>query len=111
MRCQLVMQGQKIRRRNDWMNWILRAPPNQYSTSSGSSSPATPNHDYLTARMHNVGLGEGAGNHDSIRGQTRTEVVLSRSPPSGNLYNRSQVGEPDGEENVQATSNRESDQS
>ncbi|XP_008806121.1 la-related protein 1C-like [Phoenix dactylifera] len=104
------VQGEKIRRRNDWMNWILRAPPNQYSTSSGSSSPTTPNYDSLAARMHNVGLGEGAANHDRIWGQTHTEVVLSRSS-SENLNNQSQVGEPDGEENVHVTGNSESDRS
>ncbi|KAG1359443.1 la-related protein 1C [Cocos nucifera] len=102
------VQGEKIRRRNDWVNWILPSPPNQYSTSAGPSSPATSNHDSLAARMHNVALGEGAANHDNLRGQTRTEEVLSSSA-SGNQNDLSHVGEPNGEGNGQGTGHTESD--
>lgn len=101
------MQGEKIRRRNDWVNWILPSPPNQYSTS-GPSSPATPNYDSLAARMHNVGLREGAASHDSLRGQTRTREVPSSST-SGNQNDLSHVGEPYGEGNGQGTGYTESD--
>nr|XP_010941333.1 LOW QUALITY PROTEIN: la-related protein 1C-like [Elaeis guineensis] len=102
------VQGEKIRRRNDWVNWILPSPLNQYSTSAGPSSPATSNYDSLAARMHNVGLGEGAASHDSLQGQTHTEEVLSSSA-SGNQNDLSHFGEPNGEENGQGTGRTESD--
>ncbi|XP_008811609.2 la-related protein 1C-like [Phoenix dactylifera] len=102
------VQGENIRRRNDWVNWILPSRPNQYSTSSRPSSPATSNYDSLAAGMHNVGLGERAANPDNTRGQTWAEEVLSRSA-SGHQNDLSHVGEPNGKGNGQGTGHTESD--
>ncbi|XP_072960543.1 la-related protein 1C-like isoform X1 [Typha angustifolia] len=82
------VQDEKIRRRNDWMNWILPQPKNLTDAASALLSPATSNVDSLAIHFQTVGL-EGA--HDSsIKGSTRGEIVLSRSA-SGNLSNQVQV--------------------
>eukprot|EP00268_Persea_americana_P034084 TRINITY_DN3370_c1_g2_i2.p1 TRINITY_DN3370_c1_g2~~TRINITY_DN3370_c1_g2_i2.p1 ORF type:complete len:554 (-),score=111.63 TRINITY_DN3370_c1_g2_i2:1733-3394(-) len=71
------VQGDKIRKRNDWMNWLL-PPPNLYSAVM--SSPQSPNYDALVTQMQNVGL-EGASSYNTMHGpvDSHTEGVLTRS--------------------------------
>ncbi|CAL9130385.1 unnamed protein product [Musa acuminata var. zebrina] len=77
------VQGDKVRKRNDWMNWVL--PPGNVS----GQSPATLNSDNLAARLQSVGL-EGAAVWSSTRVPNHGERFLSRSA-SGNLRNQLQV--------------------
>lgn len=69
------VQGDKIRRRNDWSTWVLTT--GNQSGSSGSQSPtATANHDALTAQFHNVGLENSSSNHSIImRGSAETTTT------------------------------------
>ncbi|XP_065006651.1 la-related protein 1C-like isoform X1 [Musa acuminata AAA Group] len=88
---EVEVQGEKIRKRNDWMNWIL---------PSGQST-GTLNSDNLSARLRTVDL-EG----NSLRGNTGvpnySEVVLSRSA-SGNLRNQLQMAVNRNDANRRAT--------
>lgn len=71
------MQGDKIRRRNDWSNWLL--PPNSPSASN-VEPPGTLNFDNLAARIRVVGI-EGSAQQTGSRlpqGDAHHEV-LSRS--------------------------------
>lgn len=77
------VQGDKVRKRNDWMNWVL--PPSNVS----GQSPATLNSDNLAACLQSVGL-DGAAVWSSTRVPNHGERFLSRSA-SGNLRNQLQV--------------------
>ncbi|RRT78760.1 hypothetical protein B296_00009191 [Ensete ventricosum] len=77
------VQGDKVRKREDWINWVL--PPSNIS----SQSPATLNSDNLAAHLQSVGL-EGAANWSNTRIPNHGERFLSRSA-SGNLSNQLQV--------------------
>lgn len=104
------MQGEKIRKRNDWMNWVLPPSPNHFGIVPGLQSPATSDYETLVAQLQTVGL-EGASNHNSMRGPTHTEVVLIRSA-SGNLNNQLHVvGDLSGDGNGQVTGHINSDYS
>ncbi|XP_008809436.1 la-related protein 1C-like [Phoenix dactylifera] len=104
------VQGEKIRKRNDWMNWVLPPSPNHFGTVPGLQSPATSDYDTLVAQLQAVEL-EGASNHNSMRGSTHTEVVLIRSA-SGNLNNQLHVvGDLSGDGNGQVTGHINSDYS
>ncbi|XP_072954876.1 la-related protein 1C [Typha angustifolia] len=100
------LQGDKIRRRNDWMIWVLPQPEN--FTAAGPLSPATPNVDIVASRFRTVGL-EGASDHYSMR-STSGEVVLGRSA-SGHLNNQAQVVEGLHDGISQANEHNDSDQS
>nr|CAD1835717.1 unnamed protein product [Ananas comosus var. bracteatus] len=68
------LQGDKIRRRNDWMNWVL-PKPNNIISASGPSSPATPasaatNVDTLSAHFQTFGL-----DAMNIRSRMRDQLV------------------------------------
>ncbi|KAJ0964060.1 hypothetical protein J5N97_029182 [Dioscorea zingiberensis] len=69
----LEVQGDKIRKRNDWMIWLL--PSHQFKTAAGPSSPETANYDSLAAQMQTVGLEES----NTTRVTTHTEAALGRS--------------------------------
>lgn len=69
------VQGDRIRRRNDWMNWMLPQP----------------NYDTLSVHMQGISLEDGVTNNSSRRGSTHAAQALSRSS-SGNLNEQSQVG-------------------
>ncbi|XP_042454156.1 la-related protein 1B-like [Zingiber officinale] len=69
------MQGDKIRKRHDWMNWILPPSESQFGNADSQSS-ALPNIDNLAARYQN-----------SMRISNRSEILFSRSA-SGNLNNQ-----------------------
>ncbi|XP_062209932.1 la-related protein 1B-like isoform X2 [Phragmites australis] len=76
------VQGDKIRRRGTWENWLF--PKSNYSAgSSGPSSPMTSNIDSLASQFLFVGL-EGATYHTSLQGMP-SEALLTRSVTSGSL--------------------------
>ncbi|KAJ0969895.1 hypothetical protein J5N97_022772 [Dioscorea zingiberensis] len=91
------VQGDKIRRRNDWMNWML-PQPNSFGNASGEQS-TTPNHDALAVRMQAIGLEDGFTNNSSRRGSTTIVMALGRSS-SGNLNDQSQVPFVDGNRQI-----------
>lgn len=64
------VQGDKIRRRNDWSIWVLNKA-NNLGSSSGSPSPTTAGYDAMTAQFHNFGL-----ENNSMRGSA-TETTIS----------------------------------
>ncbi|XP_043709672.1 la-related protein 1C [Telopea speciosissima] len=105
------IQGDKIRKRNDWMNWPL-PPSSQFTTTSGPSSPGISSYDMLATRIQSVGLEDGkTSNHYGTRSpaETRKESVLSRSS-SGELNSQSTMsgGEQTGQAMVQVGSDRSS---
>lgn len=52
------VQGNKIRRRNDWMKWLMN-PPSHYSNSSSPRSVGqSSNQDQLASQLHGVTLDE-----------------------------------------------------
>ncbi|KAJ6829565.1 la-related protein 1C isoform X1 [Iris pallida] len=94
------VQGEKIRKRNDWMQWLL--PP---TSASGSGSPAltTEDHDAVAAHLQAVGIDGMAAQHNKMGGPIPTDPVLTRSA-SVNLNSQIQVaGNPTGEGNGQFT--------
>ncbi|KAG6510072.1 la-related protein 1B-like [Zingiber officinale] len=78
------VQGDKIRKRHDWMNWVL--PPTD--SQSANASVAYLNFNNLAARLQSLGIGPAYQN--SMRFPDPNEVLLSRSA-SGNLSNQFQV--------------------
>ncbi|XP_042507802.1 la-related protein 1C [Macadamia integrifolia] len=101
------VQGDKIRKRNDWMSWPL-PPSSQFTTTSGPTSTA--GYDMLATRIQSVGLEEGkTGNHYGTRSpaEAQKESVLSRSS-SGDLNSQLTMsgGEGTGQAMVQVGSDR-----
>ncbi|WOL13419.1 la-related protein 1C-like [Canna indica] len=74
------VQGDKIRRRNDWMNW---APIEKLGIASPQQPPSISGHDSLTAHVQTLTLDESASCQNIVGGQPNGEMVFSR--PSGNL--------------------------
>nr|CAD1818981.1 unnamed protein product [Ananas comosus var. bracteatus] len=56
------LQGDKIRRRYDWRNWLLPQPNNLSGTDLGLSSPSTSSVDNIVVRLQAAEL-EGETNH------------------------------------------------
>ncbi|KDP23970.1 hypothetical protein JCGZ_25358 [Jatropha curcas] len=74
------VQGDKVRRRNDWMRWIM--PPSvQFPNVSVPASPGRSSHDMLAAHVHSISLEETASSHSSGRSQAdfHNEAFLGRS--------------------------------
>ncbi|XP_059623436.1 la-related protein 1C-like isoform X2 [Cornus florida] len=87
------VQGDKVRRRNDWKRWLM--PPVQFPNVSSPQSPgSSSSHDILAANVQNISLEE------RINKQGHDEAVLSRSS-SGDVNSRSQQSS--SEETGQAT--------
>ncbi|XP_010266026.1 PREDICTED: la-related protein 1C-like isoform X2 [Nelumbo nucifera] len=88
------VQGDKIRRRNEWMNWPL-PPYGQFVTSPGPQSPTVPSYNLLASRVQSIGLDEvheeKSTKDISKRNSTdsHSEAILSRSS-SGDLNSPSQ---------------------
>lgn len=53
-----MLQGEKIRRRNDWMNWILPSIPHQHGIVSRPQYSLTSSVDLILAHVQNLGLSE-----------------------------------------------------
>lgn len=102
------VQGEKIRRRNDWMHWLL-LPSNRLGSTSGGQSLTSSDYDAVAARFQNIALEEATTNHIGMRGPIRADIVLTRSA-SGNLNNQFQVvGDPSRDGSGQFTGVAESD--
>lgn len=85
------IQGEKVRKRNDWMRWIMTTPiqfPNVSSPQSGEKS----GHDMLAANVQGISLEEMTAGHSNVRSQAdvRTEAFLGRSL-SGDFNSQSQL--------------------
>ncbi|KAG2554679.1 la-related protein 1B-like isoform X2 [Panicum virgatum] len=76
------VQGDKLRRRGTWENWLL-PKPNYSAGSSGPLTPVTSNTDLLVSQFHSVGL-EGATYHANMQGMPG-EALLTRSVTSVSL--------------------------
>lgn len=70
------VQGDKIRKRNDWMAWLLH----QYEDFPSSGIPSsTTNFDGLEAHFDNVYLDLDAPNNTGFNGVSKNELTFSRS--------------------------------
>ncbi|KAL0925775.1 hypothetical protein M5K25_004145 [Dendrobium thyrsiflorum] len=73
------LQGEKIRKRNDWMTWLLH-PADHSSSASGLQSPTTTSYEELEGKIQNVCLDlEDAPNNTGLGGSAQNKVVLTRS--------------------------------
>ncbi|KAF6170860.1 hypothetical protein GIB67_015812, partial [Kingdonia uniflora] len=59
------LKDEKIRRRNDWVNWLL-APANNSASTVGPQTQSISNHDMLSNQMENIRLADGSANGSSI---------------------------------------------
>lgn len=75
------VQGDKVRKRNDWMRWIM--PPVQFAARPGSQSVGgMPSHETLANRVQNVALEE----------KNQAEGHFLRRSSSSDFERTSQVG-------------------
>ncbi|RCV46478.1 hypothetical protein SETIT_9G535400v2 [Setaria italica] len=77
------VQGDKLRKRGTWGNWLLPKPNHYAGSSSGLLSPVTSSIDSLVSQFHSVGL-EGATYHGNMQGMPG-EALLTRSVTSVSL--------------------------
>ncbi|GMI86338.1 La related protein 1c [Hibiscus trionum] len=76
------VQGDKVRKRNDWMRWIM--PPSvQFPIISGQ--------DTLVARVQNISLEQRNTNQSGARGQGDNAGGLSCRPSFGDFNNQPQL--------------------
>ncbi|XP_042373869.1 la-related protein 1B-like [Zingiber officinale] len=80
----LEVQGDKIRKHHDWMNWVL-PPTDKQSANVSSQLSTSPNFNNLAA-CHGIGYTY----QNSMRLPNPSELLLSRSA-SGNLSNQIEV--------------------
>ncbi|KAG6767115.1 hypothetical protein POTOM_028294 [Populus tomentosa] len=85
------VQGEKVRKRNDWMRWIVTTPvqfPNVSSPQYGEKS----GHDMLAAHVQGISSQEMTTGHIKARSQVdvHSEAFLGRSL-SGDLNSQSQL--------------------
>lgn len=83
------MQGDRIRRKLDWRNWLLQ-PANHFGSASGSQSPTVSDYDAVATRLQNIGLNGTSVNQNGLPGTIPADIVFTRSA-SGNLNNQFQV--------------------
>ncbi|XP_034683110.1 la-related protein 1C isoform X2 [Vitis riparia] len=83
------VQGDKLRKRGDWMKWIM--PPSvQFSPLSSPQSIGSSSYDTLAARFQNVTLGEQTTNHSTVRSEADVHVeAFSSRSSSGDLNSQS----------------------
>ncbi|KAL4366364.1 hypothetical protein GQ457_05G012140 [Hibiscus cannabinus] len=75
------VQGDKVRKRNDWMRWIM--PPSvQFPIISGQTT--------LVARVQNISLEQRNTNQSGARGQEGSDAALSGRPSFGDFNNQPQ---------------------
>ncbi|KAG9442783.1 hypothetical protein H6P81_018637 [Aristolochia fimbriata] len=101
------VQGDKIRKRHDWMNWPLPAH-NQLAASPGPASSPVSSYDALATRVQHVVLEDGSSNHNNFRGQM--DGVLSRSSSGESSHSAvlagTSIGEAPGQISNQAGNDR-----
>ncbi|KAL5210300.1 hypothetical protein ABZP36_005923 [Zizania latifolia] len=79
----LEMQGDKIRRQNDWNKWVIPRESNPDMLPSSSTVPS-PNINNLIAHLGGVGLHESAAWSTSMVGENHHEVLLNGPTSSNN---------------------------
>lgn len=60
------VQGDKLRRRNDWMRWVMSPSP-RYSNLPSPQSVENSSHDFLMAGIRNISLDQSAANQSGPR--------------------------------------------
>ncbi|KAJ8497466.1 hypothetical protein OPV22_008018 [Ensete ventricosum] len=77
------VQGERLRRRNDWMDWVLPRVQGQNGVASPLESPATSTYDsQVTAHIQSLGLHEGPSCQNNKMGQSGAETVIGSSSVS-----------------------------
>nr|XP_043617341.1 la-related protein 1C-like [Erigeron canadensis] len=61
------VQGDKIRRRNDWMKWLMHPAAEYSNLSSPRAVEKSPNQDILTSQLQGVSLDAASTNVDSAQ--------------------------------------------
>ncbi|KAE9596564.1 putative winged helix-turn-helix DNA-binding domain-containing protein [Lupinus albus] len=102
------LQGDKLRRRNDWRRWIM--PPSvQLPNDTGSQTLETLNHDVLAEQVQNIALE--STNYDGVGGLDAVHDASQHRPSLGNLNNplqfptrevSGQVGNQDSDHSISA---------
>ncbi|XP_065855919.1 la-related protein 1C [Euphorbia lathyris] len=89
------VQGDKVRRRNDWMRWMM--PSVQYPNGPGAPSVVRSSHDMLVASVQSISLEENSNLQSGARSQAdvHNEAFLGRAS-SGDLNSQSQVSSAEG---------------
>jgi la-related protein 1 len=77
----VLMQGDKIRRQNDWDKWVIPPESNPDVASSPASVTSHPDVKDLTAHLGGVGLHESASS--SVMVDQNHHEVLQNGAPSG----------------------------
>ncbi|KAL0923523.1 hypothetical protein M5K25_007583 [Dendrobium thyrsiflorum] len=80
------VQGEKIRRRNDWSKWLNAT--NQFGSSGARSPTTTASYDAMTSQFQNFGL-ENSSDHNSMRGSADTTVLAGSA--SGDFNSQQSV--------------------
>ncbi|URD75389.1 La domain [Musa troglodytarum] len=70
------VQGERVRRRNDWMDWVL--PPPRAQGQNGVASPATSTRDSVSAHVQH----DGPSSRNNTMGQSGAEAALGSSSVS-----------------------------
>ncbi|KAF5454599.1 hypothetical protein F2P56_024251 [Juglans regia] len=79
----LEIQGDKVRRRNDWMKWII-SPSVHFPEASGQQSSGKSSQDILAAHVQSMALEEKTTDHSSAGGQADVHgVAIHSGLPSG----------------------------
>lgn len=73
----LLMQGDKIRKQNDWEKWVIPRESNPDILSSSASAPR-PSVNHLAAHLGGMGLRESASSSSST---THGDAVVRNGPP------------------------------
>ena len=94
----LLLQEDKIRKRDDWWRWVM-PPSTQFPTVSSPQLRGSSSYDMLAANIQGVSLED----EKNKRGQA--ELFISRSP-SGDLNNQPSSVEWTGQATVQIGSDR-----
>ncbi|XP_019423396.1 PREDICTED: la-related protein 1C-like isoform X2 [Lupinus angustifolius] len=87
------LQGDKIRRRNDWRKWIM-PPPVQLPNVTESQTLGTSNHDMLAEQVQNIALE--SPNYDGVGGLDVVHDASQHRPSFGNLNNPLQFSTTEG---------------
>ncbi|XP_068640523.1 la-related protein 1C-like isoform X2 [Aristolochia californica] len=92
------VQGDKIRKCHDWMNWPL-SPHRQLAAPHGPAFSPKSSYDALATQFLNVVLEEGSSNRNNFRGQMDTQIdgVLSRSSSGESSHSAVVSGTQNGE--------------
>lgn len=81
-----LLQGDKIRKRDDWVKWIM--PPSvQFSPASDSLPPMSPTIATLPAHFQNVKVNEKTIDQNHPKGQIDVNAATILSSSSGVSHN------------------------